>query len=57
MILKCHLSTPVDFSGAQIEPACHEIHETFHSITFNFKKLIFWYKQEVYFTKYDQGGW
>ena len=35
----------------------HEFHETSHSVTFYFmKKLIFCYKQEVHFTKYDEGA-
>ena len=36
------------------ETAVHGICETCHSVAFYFmKKLIFWYEQEVHFTKYD----
>ena len=35
----------------------HKIHEICPSVTFYFmSELIFWYEQEVTFTKYGQGG-
>ena len=40
-------------AGLLSNTACHEIHETCHSITFYFmSELIYWYPQEVHSAKY-----
>ena len=55
--LDCHPKGGPEISAIQIQvhrAKSHEIHETFHSVTFYLKeKLTFYYKQEVDFTKYD----